>query len=504
MGRGRVIILFLFWSMLGMAQDGDFVVRYNASNTDELPDGDTLTCRWNGSTASSGSTISYSGTGNFDLSEAGHYMVMYSDQWGTTSTNNNRRNNVMSHLYLGGSETNVGRSCGYIRKSNGSQEYINSGGGIVNAAAGQDLRVVHERVDITPNIISTNRIADRSGISIIKIPDDWSYFRAERTTNLTLTSTSTAIDWITTIEEDSPFSLQVNDEWVDTTTDSLVVLFASIPIENDATTSDREEYQMHVEYDDGTTTTTYIIDQTYPRSFSNAVPPEDSDFGCLSGRIVLECETGSSVRVVAYRTGDQGGTGNTAFVYDASIQLVELPGSAKSIILTDSGGEDMNAAGDDFNWTTQEQIDTDIFTHSSNDANIEVDEADDYLVFAYMTHDSDNTGARAVPATGLKVNSTELETCGASSYSRQADFCENPATNISALVTGLSATDDIYVRNDRIGTEATSIGVDEARFTAIQLSSLFPATGGGGYGGKVKGVTPAKVDGVAPLKIMGI
>ena len=101
----------------------------------------------------------------------------------------------------------------------------------------------------------------------------------------------------------------------------------------------------------------------------------------------------------------------------------------------------------------------------------------DYLVMASLG-ETDNTGAaatRAVPALQFRVQTTDDETSGNSSYHRNSGTAEHATVAGAALLTGLSANDSIHTRLDRIGTNSTSIPCDDGAFSVIRLSSLAAA-----------------------------
>ena len=160
---------------------GDYLIRRNNANTDELPVPTAdLLLLWDTAVANVGSGITYS-AGVFTLGETGHFLVLCSDQWGTTDTGTNQRTNVQMEFTLAGVVLSpVGYSTGFVRRLSGSQEFINFSAAVINVTTttgnGDDLEVRLERID-TSTLGTINRIADRSGITIIKLDDAFSYGR---------------------------------------------------------------------------------------------------------------------------------------------------------------------------------------------------------------------------------------------------------------------------------------------------------------------------------------
>lgn len=193
---------------------GDYHIRENASNTDEIPDaGSTLDIEWDTQVATKGTTITYnSGTDEFNLVDTGKYLVMYADQNGSTSTTDNARLNTRIKAIIGGSTTDYCRSSGYNRKRNGAQEVVHVGYGIIDvASANTKLKLQYDREDNTTGASERpDRVADDSGITIVKLDDSWNYARYRLTSDAIAPDTdgsSDEIAWDVIDEEDSPFEL---------------------------------------------------------------------------------------------------------------------------------------------------------------------------------------------------------------------------------------------------------------------------------------------------------
>ena len=214
---------------------GDYVVRRNASNTDTIPNaGSDLLLLWDTSVASKGSGITYN-AGTFTLGETGRFLILCSDQEGTTSTTNNERINTKMTLTLGGTELLQGYCTNYIRKNGGSQEALHFSAAVIEVTSttgnADELQVRKERIDNTTGANEEpDRIADRSGITIIKLDDNWNYGRYEGTT-FTTTATDdgeTVADLSTTTEQDSPFTRTGNV--IDVATTNLVLAIYSLEV----------------------------------------------------------------------------------------------------------------------------------------------------------------------------------------------------------------------------------------------------------------------------------
>jgi len=453
---------------------GDFVVRRNNANTDEIPDaGSTLDLLWDTSVDSEGSGITYS-SGTFTLGETGRFLVAPSDQWGTTNTTNNERTNVRMSLILAGSRLNEGSSSGYVRRGGGSQEYINSGICYVNVSTttgnGDELIVRHERVD-NSTAGTVNRIADRSGVSIIKLDDDWNFAHYRSSAAYTPSSTDNTrnqADIGTTVEQDGSVFSRSSNQVTITTSNPVVVMYTHYNDQSDVH-SGRTEMQGSIDFDG--VELVRGVNQTYgPRATDNA------DYGIMSAAAVIYPDgTGQTLELnlISREDADED--------WFTELQLIELPSGAETATVERSThAGDVNEAGVNFAWETAVNVDTDAFTHSAGNANIDVDNADDYLALANSGNFTDagmtGGGSRHVPAQGFRVNTTDQEIAGASSYNRQSGTADHAHMFCAGLLTDLSANDSVYLRHDRLGT-ASGVMVGAGGMSLIRLSSLFSTAG---------------------------
>jgi len=441
---------------------GNYLIRRNASNTDTLPNaGSDLLLLWDTAVANDGSGITYS-AGTFTLGETGHFLVLCSDQYGTPDADNNRCN-AKTTFTLDGTELVEGYSTGYIRKTSGSQEFINFSAAIINVATttgtGDELEVRHERID-SISTTTVDRIPDRSGITIIKLDDTWGYGRYESTTVFTTSGTDNAAVTATlgtTNEEDSPFEITTNT--IDIATDNFVLAVYSIKSEETSPVG-RAEYQGRLTL--GGTVVPGSYTQTYIRA------NENSDWGGYSNICLLNPTSGQDLEVEIV-SREEGGED-----FVATVQLVELPAAAAVCIVEATTG-DFNTADTNFSWDTNPVIDTDVFTHTTTQANVDVDVDGDYLVGTSLAVDTaaGTAGTRAVPAVSFRVNTTDDETAGGSSYNRDSGTADHATVTTGTLLTGLSTSDSIYALCDRLGTVTTTSNNTNGAMFVLQLDSLF-------------------------------
>ncbi len=447
---------------------GDFVVRRNASNTDTIPNaGSDLLALWDTAVANEGSGITYS-AGTFTLGATGKFLVLCSDFSDVATTVNNERLNWKLTLNLAGSELTEGYSTGFIRKAfQHTQQGLPFAAAVIDVATttgnGDDLQVRLERIDDT---VAVGQEPDRtgnshSGITILKLDDAWNYGLYRSTSAFaspTSDNTPATVPIGTTDQEDSPFTRTTNT--VDIATNNLVLALWSLKSE-DASPTGRAEYQGRLTLAGAEVPGSRS--QTYLRVTDNC------DWAGMSCAVLVEPTSGDDLEleIISYELGGDD--------FEGTLQLIELPAGAEAAIMEATTG-DFNTAATNFTWDTLPYIDTDAFTATAGNANIDVDNADDYLAFTSQAVTSlAVTMDRATPMVHFRVNTTDDETAGYLCYGRGSGTAETPAIATGTLLTGLSASDSVYVRNDRQSDDTSAIACDVGAFSLIRLSSLFTA-----------------------------
>lgn len=448
---------------------GDFLTRRNTTGTETIANNfaTPVTATYNSwvdSVHGADGGITYS-AGTFTVGAAGKYLIGYSEQVGTTDTTNNDRNQVLTWIQVNGVDSPYyGWDVGFIRKAGGSQECINSGVAILELAEDDTFEIVIQRSDNATGG-TTARIADRSGMYAVALDTALNYgrYRGTLTPPTSTDNGSVTLDLTTTDEEDSPFTR--TGDFVDIATTNPVLYAYSIRSANHADTQ-RSEYQSRVDLAGSTINGSH--DQCYARGSQNT----DCCGLSVGGLIYPTSGDDLSVELVTRDDGD------VTADFDLNLQLVELPAAAKAIVVEATTG-DFNTAATDFAFDTNPEIDTDVFTHTAGTSVIEVDEADDYLAFGSLAVTSYEAVARAVPAISFRVNNTENDSFGASSYNRGTGTSGHAAVATTGFLNNLSATDQIELFGDRIGTETGSLVSGSGGMSVLQLSSIMP-TGGGG------------------------
>lgn len=447
---------------------GDYLVRRNNANTDEVPDaGSDLLLLWDTAYASRGSSITYS-AGTFTLGETGRYLVLASEQIGTTDTTNNQRNNAKLTFNLGGTELQEGYGTGYIRRSGGSQECLIQSMAIIEVTSlvggANDLQVRVERVD-TSTAGTVDRVAnDRCGVSILKLDDDLNYGRYSGTVTSSSTSGGSVVCTLdTTTEEDGVvFSRTGNN--VAITTSNRVLLLTSFKIDETNTDSTRSEYSSFVrDNGNGNTTVENTRIQTYKRGSSTQ--------GCVLGGAcigtVFEPAVGADLQMLMFTHA------GAAVAMDVDIMMVELPATCNAVKLSDTNGADFNEVNTQFNWATTDFVDTDAFTVSTPTTDITVDNTGPYLAFANFANRTGSSATRALPAGGFQVNDVTVNIAGHCSFNRNSGGIGNAQMAYGGLL-DLTANDTVQTWLDQLGTNGNAVSADASNFVMIEVDTFAP------------------------------
>jgi len=453
---------------------GDYRVVRNNANTDEIPNaasGDLL-CLWDTPVAQVGSGISSGSDGTFVLGETGHFLVLVSEHVLATSTANVRQGGKMT-LTLAGTELIEGCSSWYLRKQSGHQDQIVFGAAVINVATttgtGDELEVRLERVD---NITTAGEEADRaanagSSVTIIKLDDSWNYGRYESSATYTESTThgvAVTANLVTAVEEDTgAFNKTTSTISVDTPN-----LVLAVHSSRGLGLSTRTQPQTRLNF-----ATAGIVPGSHAQCYvrnSNGI-----NWGGMSNVVLLEdFVDGDNIELELRMLGQNGGNS-----WESTLQLVELPAGAEACILEATSGDFHTETVADFVQDTNPYIDTAAFTSGTSQANIDVDNDGDYLCMssqAYTTTTLISTN-RAEAGMTWGVGSVDQNIGAASSFVRGNNSTSHPAIASGVLLTGLSATNSITVRNLRINTTPTIAATcNDGAFSVIRLSSLFGVT----------------------------
>lgn len=450
------------------ATKGDYLIRRNDAETDSVTTSN-LDATWDTEVASSGTSVTYS-AGTFTMA-AGKYLVMWSERYDTLDTTNNRRVEIQGRLVVGGNATTTGAGQTYIRKEDGSagdwqRAAIVHGAGILDIPSDSTSLVTRfYRTDSSSDAGGTiDRTPDWGGISILALDPDWNYARYELSSETATVDTFSDVVWDNTSEEDTGFTRTGANIAINTAGRYLVSY--TIPITK-ASGNDRTEFVTRLTLDDtevgGSRVSTYLRGN------------ESTDDGVISyvGIIDVPAGGGSDNLAVEMDSTDGTITGDNMEA-GSSIQIVQLPATAEVIIAEATSGAMNPSTLTEFAWDTTAHIDTDTFTMGAGtDSYFDVDTSDDFLFFA--TQATDNGGTRTFPSARFSVNDVIVNYAAGGQYNRSST-ADDAGYAFGALVTGLTAGDDISLENLYIEVDHLDQTLNFGAISAVSLDSLYPST----------------------------
>jgi len=440
--------------------DLDYMVRSNTADTSAIPNtgGGTLDHAFANSVKTVGTAVTYS-AGTFTLVDAGLYLVTWSDEHTTTDTTNNERLNWKTELIQGGSAVIPGRASGYIRKNSGAQDYRTSGMGIISSAGSESLLIRSTRFDNSTT--GTNaRVVNQGTITVLKLSDADSYGRYSQSANtaaVNANGTEADIAWNTTTEEEGPFTRTANAIDIDTSGRYLVAY--TVPFDGTGSGA-RNEFTGHLELDStevpGTRTETYV------RTSDN------SDDGCLSWAGFIDVTANEDL--VLRHTRRDGESTSVNYLAGSCLQIWQLP-AGNECAIAEATSDNFNTAGTNQLWDTNPHLDTAGFDYAtgvlSTDAAVGTD---DYLAFFTQAVTSVVAATRAMPAGELRVGTTD-KGFGGSTYNRNSGAGWG-AINGGGILDDVAQGTNLHVRNNRIGTNTTTMTCGTGQLSVLRLGSL--------------------------------
>lgn len=462
------------------ADDGDFSIYREVTGTDSVTTS-LADVTWD-TTVTESSNITLSGGSNIDLSEGGKYLVLY-NVWTFEggSTGNNRRG-METSLSLGGSTIPYGYGAGYIRDSENDLNAYNSGAAIVEASAGDDLKVQIQRFDNNSGAGVEIR-NNTNGISVLKIPDSLDYLRLQRTTDILGVNASTTFSdlaWNQADEVDTDsfsFSPTDSDITLKGGKDKFFLVTANVNFEDTSGGGVRQNYEMRLTLDGseipGTRTTTYL------RYDNNVIKGTTQYVG-----LIKKTAIGDQTLNVEIRNESTAGSQTQINGGQTAIAIAAMNDGVDVISLTNTSAQTLTTSQSVINFDEQIFASSSAFTHSttSNPSRITVNVDEDYLFFSTAYTSRTSGTARDVPRFDWRTDGSAVTTYGGhGSFNRGAQGSEDTYTSGSAgglIFNGL--TDGQYVEilqsDETTGTPNAEFADDGVALQAVVLNDKFFGT----------------------------
>jgi len=452
-----------------IAASGDTAVYQEVTALDNIPT--TLTTMAWDTTVQSDAIYSINGARtDITLGDAGHYLVTYAKGFETSGGSN--RSEVQTVIDLAGSTLAYGRSSCYIRRTQGTNECWNAGSAIIDASASDILKIEAQRTD--SNSATVRRMANDSGISLLKLDDTWDYARIrEAGGGQTFNSTTFAtILWDTDDELDTgSFSRSSGDITLKTAGHYLVT--ANTMFRSSVTSRRNVEMRLTLDGSEipGTRTTAYLRGANSTQDHSAVYVGVINATANSVLRLQAACEGATCGNIT--NVGNQ-----------TAITLVKLPDSTDFARLKEiTAGQAVDGSSDPILWDTQDEIDSASFSHSTstNSSRLQIDQAGDYMFFGsfYESRSPTTSTDRLYPHWSWSKTGTEEDIGSFGKYDRG----DNGSTGTYSagdsggiLLTGLTTSDYIELRNTDESTSTDANATFQGNRYAVQalnIASLF-------------------------------
>ncbi|MCA9365729.1 hypothetical protein KC723_02445 [Candidatus Kaiserbacteria bacterium] len=369
---------------------GDFsVFRKNSGNIAIPTSGAEIEMTWD-TTVSESSNIQLQGdTKSIDLSEGGKYLVLYNAWAEETGAGTQNRRAFESYLTLDESEIVYGRGAGYIRDSNQDDQYAyTNGAAIIDAGAGEDLKINVRRDDTNPDDLTQTR-AGTNGVSVLKMKDNLDYAIIPKTSNSTDISGNTSFIDVSFNNADEldtgsfGYTSGSSDITLKGSAGDYFLVTYNIRLNQTEGSGERQNYQSRLALDgveiDGTKVTTYIRGDAN----SNGIY-----YGTLAYSGIIQ-KTSSSDEIlniqVRQENTDDGSPPATVIVgNETGVSIAALPDTAHYIMLTSTTTQAVPNTQSPIDFDEQIVVDSTAFSHSTtiNPSRINIDLAGDYLFFS--------------------------------------------------------------------------------------------------------------------------
>lgn len=440
---------------------GDYLIRRNSSDStsviDDAGEAD-LIAAWDTQVAVEGTSITYSAP-TFTLA-SGKYLICWSEWFAVAGG----RQEAQSRLVIGGTRSPIGSGQQFFEDP--ITDVALGGMAILDIASDStSLTTSFYRTDNNTITTQATRVPDKGGsVAIVALDSTWSYGRYSTASDADAPTSSgfSTIAFDTNDEQDTGFS---NSSGAITLTDAgRYIVCVSLPFRMDDVNVTCD-FMLRITLDDsevmGTRRTTFINGKS--SCFDN----------CLSYGGVIDVAASDVLKVEVFR--DLGTSGGDTLA-GANVQILKLPSGNETVIVNATSGNMNTSAETLFAWDTVPHIDTGAFTHTEGDSVIEVDNDGLHLFFCTMCQIGDG-GEEDAPTSKFGLNASTTDSLASGSSQTKANGGEDCGHSFGAMYS-MSAEDTIGVYVQSEGFTTDTLTVDYGAFSAVRISSLFPAPAG--------------------------
>jgi len=402
----------------------------------------------------------------FDLSVWGYYLVMYSVP--VRSTGGANRSEITTWLQLNGvTNSEYGYATSYIRRAGNDFEWYNEWSAIIEAAPWDDLTVMIQQTD--SHDATMERTPNRSGITILKLDDDWDYARLRPTAAQAVTTSWADVNlWTVDNLDAGGFSVSGNDitlsEW-----GKYLVTYNVGTISSG---TDRTNNEMRLTLDgaeiDSTRSTAYIRNQ-------------QGNFTWISSYVgIIEAWANQVLNLELRRESSLQGTTNNTIPAKTGLTITKLPDSADYVRIWEIGGwQDISNTTTPltFNDTIEQGI---ALTHDAvNTSEIDVNTSGSYLLLhsVYNARTGTSNAWRENPYLKWQLDGVDLWYGVSGSYNRHSndgDGITNSSSSSAWVIVSASAASTLELVQQNEATNGESFyNAGRMWIQAVDLSTLF-------------------------------
>ena len=440
---------------------GDFLVRRNNADTTSVPNegGGNVDALWDTEVFADGAAATYS-AGTFTL-DIGKYLVIYNEEFNTTNTTNNERNEIQGELIVGGGVANGGYGQGYIRKSSGAQSAIVFGAAILDITSnGTSLLTRFYRTDNSTSG-TVDRVPGAGGVQILELDDADNFARYSMSGTQVVTTTEQTVPIDTTAEEDTGFVRAGSTITINTSGRYLFVWSG----DGDQTGTGRGEFVFF--WERGTT-------PIAARAGCYVRGGDGCQDGAFSGIALVDVTAGDTFTLRSDRV-----SGSDFTLRECHVQIWQLP-SGNTTCQVEATTGNLNAASNTpFIWDTLIREDGARFTYNGTDS-IDVTGVDHVLLIANAGKTAVDSVQRSYPVMQLGPAGNPLPYGQGGRYHRNSSST-GQFLAMTAAALGITVGGSMQMMTRVLGATGTT-DCDIGQFSAISLSDLgyrsyaFPAS----------------------------
>ena len=441
--------------------DGDGSFTFSGSNTD-IPFNIPVVLN---------DVVSTSDYETFEFEEAGHWLLLYSFAPKVTSGSGNIE--VFTDVVIDGTVQTIAQAGGAALNTGGNTEAYLAGAGIFDIdSANTTFKVRASRTDSA----SANTGVDEgvSSIQAIKLDDDYDYLRLRDSSDQTPSGWSNVtFDTIDEINSDS-FTYYYDDNNVILRRAGKYLVIVTLGVEQSRSTRCLHRMRMRVNATlvPGTEITAFLEGSNSARN------------GVIFCAVLLDADAEDSLVIQHERAV---GTGSNLVGDQISMQIVRLPEADVCRVRDDSGTTRQDTDGA-IDFDTQDEVDTDTFTHSlvKDPSRIEVNKDGNYLCLLQWSADrtSSSSTSDLCNRFRFRVNGTDV---GEGQDSHMYGYCsrfdvgedlvngtvEEKGYSLAVVLTDLSDGDYIELYNEELlGNTDTSAFFNEVSVQIVNLDDL--------------------------------